>query len=159
MASKSGAESLKGIKFFEGMPDGLLWHLARAGKRRKLQQDEKLFTEGQPREMLAVVLTGEIAIERTQDGDTVQISALGAGEVVGEALLLEEQHHGTSGRATKATEVLCFAKEPLMKLLKDQPQLYAALLSRTARTMNERIRAANETIIAGRTGTFRISGK
>jgi aspartate ammonia-lyase len=159
MASKSGADALKSIKFFKGMPDLLLCHLSRAGKRRTLQQDEVLFTEGQPRELLAVVLSGEIAIERTQDGETVLISSLGAGEVVGEALLLEEPNHGTSGRATQPTEVLCFEKAPLIKLLKDQPQLYAALLSRTARTMNERIKLANAAIIAGRTGTFKVREK
>lgn len=157
--AKSGAESLKSITFFKGMPDGSLWHLARAGKRRTLQKDEVLFTEGQPREMLGVVLSGELAIERTQDGEAVFISALGAGEIIGEALLLEEPNHGTSARATQPTEMLCFAKGPLMKLLKDQPQLYAALLSRTARTMNERIKAANATIVAGRTGTFKVHAK
>jgi hypothetical protein len=37
-----------------------------------------------------------------------------------------------------------------MKLLKDQPALYAALLSRAARTINARIKRANAAMLEGR---------
>lgn len=127
----------------------LLWHLGRAATRKTLKLDDVLFREGQPREMLGIVLSGELAIERQNGDHTVLITSLGAGEVVGEAILLEEPNHGTSARATQVTEIVCFKKEPLTKLLKDQPLLYSALVSRAARTVNERIKRANAALLAG----------
>lgn len=158
MPSQSAAGSLRKIPFFSGLPDTLLWHLGRAASRRKLKADELLFREGDLREVFAVVLTGELSIERTQGDTPVQLSVLGDGEVIGEAILLDEPNHGTSARATRPTEILVFKKDPLMKLMKDQPALYAALLGKVARIINARIRLANAALIAGRTGTWSTSG-
>ena len=154
MPSKSAGDSLRNLAFFSGLPDTLLWHLGRAATRKKLKVDELLFNEGAPREMLAVVLSGEFSIERKQGDEPVQITVLGAGEVIGEAILLDEPNHGTSARATQPTEILLFKKEPLMKLLKDQPALYAALLGKVAKIINARIRRANAALLAGRTGAW-----
>jgi CRP-like cAMP-binding protein len=101
--------------------------------------------------MLAIVLTGALSIERDVDGRPMQIATLGVGEVIGEGILLEEGTHSSAGRAVEASEVLFFRKEPLMKLLKDQPALYAALLGRAAKIMSARIRNANETLLDTRT--------
>ena len=52
-----------------------------------------------------------------------------------------------------------FPKEQLMKLLKDQPALYAALLGRAAKIINERIKRANATLVGVTTGTARVRAK
>jgi aspartate ammonia-lyase len=143
-------DDLRDLPFFKGMPDTLLWHMGRAAEKRTLKPDDELFREGEERRLLAVIVNGELSIERKQGKSSARITTLGTGEVVGEAILLEEPNHGTSGRATRQTELVVFSKDTLMKLLKDQPALYAALLSRAAKIINERIKRANAVILAER---------
>ncbi len=151
MPAKTTSDTLKKLGFFAGLPETLVWHLARAAERRELAVGDVLFEEGQPRDVLAIVLSGALAIEHDVEGRSVQITSLGAGEVIGEAILLEDGEHSSTGRALQPTEVLYFRKEPLMKLLKDQPALYAALLGRSAKIMSARIRTANATLLDTRT--------
>ncbi|HYV97739.1 MAG TPA: cyclic nucleotide-binding domain-containing protein [Gemmatimonadaceae bacterium] len=147
MPSSVSSASLKRLAFFAGLPETLLWHLARAAESRTLELDALLFSPGEDRQVLAIVLSGEISIEQVRDGVTVQITKLGAGEVVGEGILLDDSKHGTTGRAAEKTDLLCLRREPLLKLLKDQPALYAALLGRTAKIISERIKRANATLL------------
>ena len=153
------SDLFRDLPFFSGLPDTLLWHLARAAERRVLAADEVLFREGETRNVLAVVLKGSLAIEQQRNNSTVLISSLGVGEIIGEGILFEDDEHGTCGRAKEATELLVFPKDPLAKLLKDQPALYAALLSRAARIINERIKRANATLVGVTTGTARVRSK
>lgn len=151
MAAKTNSNTLKKLAFFAGLPETLVWHLARAAERRELAADAVLFEEGQPRDLLTIVLSGRLAIEHDVEGQSVPVATLGAGEVIGESILLEDGEHSSTGRAVEPSEVLFFRKEPLMKLLKDQPALYAALLGRAAKIMSARIRSANETLLDTRT--------
>jgi aspartate ammonia-lyase len=149
--AKSNADTLRKLAFFSSLPETLVWHLGRAAERRSLAQDEVLFREGEPRTLFGVIVSGNIDIEKQVAGSSALIASLGAGEVIGEGVLLEEGVHRSVGRATEPTELFVFRREPLMKLLKDQPALYAALLAPTARIMNDRIRNANANLLDTRT--------
>jgi aspartate ammonia-lyase len=139
----STAHNLRTHPFFAGLPETLLWHLNRTAEHRTLQPDEILFREGDERDMLAVIVSGSVAIEHANAGVNVQITALGPGEVLGEGILLENERHGTTGRAHQVTELLVLRKKPLQKLLKDQPALYSALLGRAAKIIRHRINKTN----------------
>jgi aspartate ammonia-lyase len=159
MASTIAPDALRNHPFFAGLPDTLLWHLNRTAEMRVVPTDEILFREGEEREIFGVIVSGGIAIEHANAGVNVQITALGPGEVVGEGLLLEDGRHGTSSRAMQPTEFIYFKKKPLQKLLKDQPALYAALLARAAKIINQRIKRTNAAL-AGREAfsSFALAG-
>jgi CRP-like cAMP-binding protein len=151
MPAKTTSETLNKLAFFAGLPETLVWHLARAVERRELAAGEALFEEGQQRDLLTIILKGQLAIEHEGENGPMQIAALGPGEVIGESILLEDGQHSSTGGALEPTEVFFFRKAPLMKLLKDQPALYAALLGRAARIMSGRIRNANARVMDTRT--------
>lgn len=146
MAAKNDSP-LKDLAFFTGLPDTLLWHLGKLAERRDYAKDDVLFNVGDEREIFGVVLKGSILIEGQHEGTTVKLATLGAGEVLGEGVLLEEGAHGTLARVVEPTTIVMFNKEPLMKLLKDQPALYAALVAKAARIINERIKRANAALL------------
>ena len=156
MPAPAAPNPLRDLPFFSGLPDTLLWHLGKATGRRQLAKGDLLFKEGDEREVFAVIVSGAVMIEQHLDGATVELGALGKGEVIGEGILLEENHHATSARATEPTELMQFKKESLLKLLKEQPTLYAALLSRAARTTNERIKRANAALVGATADAARI---
>jgi aspartate ammonia-lyase len=144
MTGTAQADLLKGVRFFEGLPDTLLWHLARAGTPRAFATDAWLFREGDERTFFAVILRGRVAIERGAAG--TRLASLGAGEVLGEGVLLEEPRHGTSARAVEDTEVLVFATQRLEPLLNDKPALYAALVARAGQVTAARLQSADATL-------------
>jgi CRP-like cAMP-binding protein len=147
MPAKTASSPLRDLPFFAGLPDTLLWHLGRAAEERNVASGEVLFREGDERQVFAIITSGTIVIEQQRGTAKVQLASLGAGEVVGEGILLEERDHGTTGLATEASVLLCFKKAPLLKLLKDQPALYAALVARAARIINDRIKRANAALV------------
>ena len=145
MTTSAHSDRLKEIRFFDGLPETLLWLLARAAEPRALATDETLFTEGKPREFFAVILSGTLAIEHGPDG--TRLAALGAGEVVGEGVLLEAAtSHHTTGRALQATEVLLFARGTIEPLFKDKPQLHAALVARAAQAIAARLQRTDASL-------------
>ena len=148
------APNLSSIAFFEGLPEQLLWHLSRAGELTNYSPDDLLFAAGDQRQALWVLLSGNIAIESPHDGIPIRISTLGAGDVVGEAILLDETIHSTNGRAMVATRALRFTREALEPLLKERPALYAGLVARAARAIRDRLRQADASI----TGQGRLLG-
>src|SRR5438034_1120016 len=136
MTSPRLADQLLGVGFFSTLPETLRWHLARAGTPSTYEPDAVLFREGDPRSFFAVILSGSVAVEHAHgSAGGLRIATLGAGEVLGEGMLLDDSPHGTAARALVRTETLVFHKEQVDPLLKDKPQLYAALVARAAQAI------------------------
>src|SRR5262249_38275564 len=75
---------------------------------------------------------------------------LGAGQAVGEGLLLDESPHGTSARALQRTEAFIVTADHVHEMLKEYPALYAALVSRAARSISQRLAATDATLVGHR---------
>ncbi len=148
-------DQLKNVAFFESLPESLRWHLIRAGVPTTYEPGAMLFREGEPREFFAVLITGSVAIEHTNS--STPLATLGPGELIGEGMLLDDVTHGTSARALVETEALMFRREVVEPLLKDNPGLHAALVTRAARAIAQRLKAADATL-AGRGRALGFAG-
>ncbi|HUX34783.1 MAG TPA: aspartate ammonia-lyase [Gemmatimonadaceae bacterium] len=155
MTSHARQDQLDKIAFFKSLPDSLRWHLVRAGVPTTYEAGAMLFREGGAREFFAVVLSGSVAIEHAHSPSP--LATLGPGDVIGEGMLLDDAPHGTSARAMVPTEALMFRKDVLDPLLKDTPALHAALVTRAARAIAQRLKAADATL-AGRGRSLGFSG-
>ncbi len=138
---------LKAIPFFEGLADTLLWNLAKCGAPQQFAAGEALFTSSTPRSFFAVIVAGSVAIEQAHGGVVTRLATLGAGEVVGEGVLLEETLHGTTAIALEPTEAIVFPMKAVVPALKDTPQLHAALLGRAARAIASRLKNTSATLV------------
>ena len=151
------AEQLKAAEFLEGLPDGHFWQLARAAEAAEYQSEHVLFAEGDERTFFAVLTSGSVAIEKHMNGRPVRLATLGAGEAIGEGLLLDESRHGTTARALGSTHALVFSAEKVKTLLREQPAVYAALVARAARAISHRLAATDATLV-GRGRVLGFSG-
>jgi aspartate ammonia-lyase len=97
--------------------------------------------------MLALVVSGAVAIEKQLNGRPVRLATLGAGEAVGEGLLLDDSTHGTTARALSDTSALVLAREQVAEMIREAPTLYAALVGRAARAISQRLSAVDATMI------------
>jgi aspartate ammonia-lyase len=87
----------------------------------------------------------------------VRLVTIGAGQAVGEGLLLDELPHGTSARAVQRTEAYVVSVGQVHEMIKEYPTLYAALVGRAARSISQRLAATDATLV-GRGRTLGFTG-
>ena len=155
MSTTAIRDQLRAIPFLDGLTDSAYHQLARLVAPVRFECDELLFEEGAPRRYLAMVISGAVSIEKQMNGRPVRLVTFGAGEAVGEGLLLDDSKHGTSARALQTTDALVLRAEKVQDMLREYPQLYAALVGRAARAISQRLAATDATIVGrGRTLGF-----
>ncbi len=93
---------------------------------RHLRDNERLFAEGDPADAAYVVLRGVLLVQRPNDqGQPTTLSRLGAGELVGELAVLENQSRAASVVASGSVEVLGIPAEAFRQALAQLPDLAA----------------------------------
>src|SRR5687768_2816797 len=147
MSTTAIRDQLRAVSFLDGLTDSAYHQLARLVNGVRYQTDEVLFIEGAPRSFLAIILSGSVVIEKQMNGRPIRLVTLGAGEAVGEGLLLDDSKHGTSARALQPTDAYVLRAEKVQDMLKEHPQLYAALVGRAARAISQRLAATDATIV------------
>ncbi|HEX6965158.1 MAG TPA: aspartate ammonia-lyase [Gemmatimonadaceae bacterium] len=147
MPSDTLADELRRFPFFRDFGDDNLWYLARHMRASAFEPDQILFREGEPRRFFAILTSGSVAIEKGEDGGTKRLATLGRGEALGEGILLDESPHGTTARTLEPTTLASISAEEVRKLLTERPSVYAALVARAARSISQRLRAADATLV------------
>jgi aspartate ammonia-lyase len=148
-------DQLRQAHFLEGINEQALHQLSKLVERKSFETDSILFHEGDPRRFMAIMASGAVAIEKNVQGRPVRLVTLGAGEAVGEGVLLDDSKHGTSARALQPSEAFVIARDRLDTMIKEHPQLFAALIGRAARAISHRLAATDATLVGrGRTVGF-----
>ena len=145
--TNSVRDHLRALSFLEGLTDTAVHQLARLVQPAEFACDQLLFQEGEPRQLLALVVAGAVAIEKQESGRPVRLATLGPGEAVGEGLLLDNSPHGTSARAIVPTTCYVLSRQQVDDMLKESPTLYAALVGRAARAISQRLSAVDATLV------------
>ncbi len=149
------ADALRATAFLNGFNDSHIWKLARHVTPHELTIDDTIFHEGEERARFAILITGSVAIEKSSEGRSVRLVTLGAGDAVGEGLLLDDTKHGTTARVIMPGLAMLMTRLQLDDVTRESPQLYAALVARAARTISDRLRSADATLVGrGRTLGF-----
>ncbi|HEU4642177.1 MAG TPA: aspartate ammonia-lyase [Gemmatimonadaceae bacterium] len=150
MTMPQSGDALRRIAFFHPLSDADLGALAEAANTATFEGDRFIFREGDQRGVFAVIERGSVAIEKGADGRPMRLATLGAGEALGEGVLLEDDApHGTSARTLEPTTLVYWNVLDVRSLLQERPSLHAALVSSAARSISQRLRAADATL-AGR---------
>src|SRR5262245_61910588 len=150
MSAASLRDRLRQTEFLDGLTDSSLHQLAKLVTCSTYECDDVLFEEGAARTFMAIIASGAVAIEKGRNARPVRLVTLGTGEAVGEGLLLDESPHGTSARALQHTEAFVVTAEQVREMLKEYPALYAALVSRAARSISQRLAATDATLVGHR---------
>ncbi|HEX5973191.1 MAG TPA: aspartate ammonia-lyase [Gemmatimonadaceae bacterium] len=145
--TNSVRDHLRALSFLEGLTDTAVHQLAHLVQPAEFACDQMLFEEGQPRQLLALVVSGAVAIEKQESGRPVRLATLGPGEAVGEGLLLDDSPHGTSARAIVPITCYVLSRAQVETMLKESPTLYAALVARAARAISQRLSAVDATLV------------
>jgi aspartate ammonia-lyase len=147
MSASSARDRLRQAEFLEGLTDSALHQLSKLVTFETYEGDKLLFDEGSPREFLAIIVSGAVAVEKGANGRPVRLVTLGAGQALGEGLLLDDSPHGTSARTVQRTEAYVLRASQMPEMIKEFPTLYAALVGRAARSISRRLAATDATLV------------
>jgi aspartate ammonia-lyase len=150
MSASAVRDRLRQAQFLDGLTDSALHQLAQLVELATYEGDQVLFEEGSPRDFLAIIVSGAVAIEKGANGRPIRLVTLGTGQAVGEGLLLDDSPHGTSARTVQRTEAYLLTVARVQEMVKEYPTLYAALVGRAARSISQRLAATDATLVGHR---------
>jgi aspartate ammonia-lyase len=146
---------LREIAFLDGLTDGDYHYLSSHVEPVVYACDDTVFQEGDPRTLFALITEGSVAIEKQAGGTPVRLATFGAGQAIGEGLLLDDDRHGTTARTLERTSAIVLRLAQLQEIIRERPTLYAALVTRAARAISKRLKATDATLVGrGRTLGF-----
>ena len=140
---------LRVIEFLSGLTDGDYHLLAQRVEPVSFAPGARLFSQGDPRSRLVLIDQGSVAIEKSAgtDAPTMRLATLGAGDAIGEGLLLDESAHGTTAVALEPLAGFALTRDAIGEIVRERPTLYAALVGRSARAISARLRAMDATLV------------
>src|SRR5215471_1517946 len=112
------ADFLRKVPLFAELPDADLRRLCAMIKEVNLAAGETLFAEGDPGEEAYVIAEGEIEIVKVSSGRDVLLAVRTAGDVIGEAALLEMAPRSATARARGGCKLLAIHKTLLDELVR-----------------------------------------
>ena len=118
MSDRETAEFLATVPLLAGQEEADLVELARVLRRRTVRSGEILWRQGDVAREVLFIVDGAVSILLQQPGDrTVEIGRAGAGQILGEAALLDGQTHTMSVRVTEPGTVLALGRLDFAALL------------------------------------------
>ena len=95
MTKNAIREQLRSLDFVSGFTDTALHQLAQHVEPKTFACNEELFQQGEPRQLMAILISGAVSIEKNASGRPIRLVTLSNGEAVGEGILLDDSAHGT----------------------------------------------------------------
>jgi signal transduction histidine kinase len=136
VAEPSVIDFLRRLALFSGLPEEELTRLVMMGREVALQPGEVLIREGEPGDALFVIVEGEFEVTKLAGSSAVVIAHRGAGEVIGEMSLLDNEPRSATVRALTSSRLFRIDQDSFHKLLEWSPAAARAIL----RTVTMRLR-------------------
>ena len=135
---------LKKTPLFEVLSDKELTVIERILHRRKYDENEAIFRQGDTGAGMYIIETGNVNISHELTGRI--IVKLGAGEIFGEISLINDSPRSASAYADVRSNILFFSQADLNNLTDRDPKLGARIIKRLASILGHRLVASNEQI-------------
>jgi CRP/FNR family transcriptional regulator, cyclic AMP receptor protein len=124
MGDTDNYKDLRGSRLTAGLSDEQVNLLAGISLCRKLDDNEKLFQEGETDDTLCVITSGKLAVTRkVGGGDEVSLHILQAGDMAGEMGFVGGRPHSASLRAIGKPTVCTFNRADFEALIERDPWL------------------------------------
>ena len=124
MGDTDNYQDLRGSRLTEGLSDEQVNLLAGISLCRKLDDNEKLFHEGETDDTLCVITSGKLAVTRkVGGGDEITLHILQAGDMAGEMGFVGGRPHSASLRAIGKPTVCTFNRADFEALIERDPWL------------------------------------
>ncbi len=133
---------LKHVSFFQRMTTEQLRVLAGISEEVSFAADEQIISEGGQSMTLYVIVSGRAAVQRVTNKrrrSIARLAVLGPKEYFAEMSLFDDEPHSADVVALEDIQLLLVRRDPLIMLIKRQPELGLELL----RVLSQRLRQSN----------------
>lgn len=149
MAEKSIEQSIAEHPFFAGLPKKSVSFLASCAKKRRLVEDDVLFSHGGKADRFFLVLDGRVTVEVAAiQGPSLDLRELGPGDLLGWSWLIPPYQWHFQARAEEPSEVLEFDGAAVLRRCEEDPAFGYDLFKRFSGLMSERLAAAREKMMS-----------
>ena len=138
-------EQIKDISFFKELSDQELDVVLKKVFVKSYKKGSILFVEGMPGEILYIVMEGSVVIsKKTKEGDEIEITKLGCGEIVGEMSLIDAGPRTATGKTEVDSKLIVITKKSFNEILESDPRIAAKILMELLKVLNKRLRATDK---------------
>ena len=113
---------------------------ALSGTNQIIKPGQVLFKFGDQSDGMYIVRRGEVCVYLEKEGKEVVLAKIGAGGMIGEMSLFDQQPRSASVKAKTEAEVTRISQDDFTKLMKQIPKWFVGLMS----ALSSRLRATNE---------------
>lgn len=126
-------DDLRYVPLFARLPESALNDIGRVSTTRAYPDGHVLCDEGDPGELLYVLLSGEVRVSRmTADGREIVVAVVEAPGALGELSLIDNAPRSATLTAQGPVSVRLIPRPAFLQLLHEQPALSTAILQRLA---------------------------
>src|SRR5712671_4018355 len=137
-------ELISKIDFFSGLDEKILRKLSDACIMRQFTKNETIVRQGEMGLGLYLIAKGRVKVDREQGGVRIQVAELGPEQFFGEMSLLDNKPRSATVTGIEDTECLLLTRDSFVRLMNKYPEIPI----RMAKVLAERLREANEKIVA-----------
>ncbi len=131
--------------FFGALSDETLSFLDKCSSKSEIKKDQVLFHQGEAADHFYVVLAGQISIQMPAIlGPSLEIQALGSGQVLGWSWLISPYRWSFQAKATEDSELLVFNGKAILARCEQDAKFGYELLKKFAELMSVRLDAARK---------------
>jgi hypothetical protein len=135
---------IKKIDFFAGLDDKILRKISDACIARQFTRNETIVRQGEMGLGLYIIARGRVKVDREQAGVRTQVAELGPEQFFGDMALLDNKPRSATVTGIEDSECLLLTRDSFVKLMNKYPEIPI----RMAKVLAERLREANEKIVA-----------
>lgn len=133
---------LKKVPIFENLTEEELFALSRISFEKDYRSGEKILKEDEPGHELYIIVDGEAAITKKNEGIEIPIATLGPFTYLGEMSIFDNQPHSATAIPTKNTKVLVLPEEAFRDVVLEFPDIGLEII----KVFCKRLRGADEKI-------------
>jgi CRP-like cAMP-binding protein len=141
-------EEMKEIAFLRNLGEDYLNQIAKIARLKELEEGSIVFTQGQASPFLYFVLSGNISLQfEASDGEVVEVSTLGPGELLGWSPVLGRQAMTGTARAATHCRLAALEVNQIVDLCDRDPRFGVAFLRQLADALSERLYGARRNLV------------
>src|ERR1700694_5618922 len=137
-------ELIKKIDFFSGLDDKILNKISDACIARQFTKGETIVRQGEMGLGLYIIARGRVKVDAEQGGARTQVAELGPEQFFGDMALLDNKPRSATVTGIEDAECLLLTRDSFVRLMNKYPEIPIRL----AKALAERLREANEKIVA-----------
>ena len=139
--SDATKESIRKIDVFSNLSDEEIQILIKHARFQTLDKDEFLFHEGDKGDFFAVILEGQVEIEKKSDtGIPVPIATLSKHATLGEMAIIDSDTRSASAIALSPTTLFILSRDSFDALVNEHPRCGVVIIRKIASLLNRNLR-------------------